>query len=74
MDLKAYHELTNDAWRYFRKYAEQIPMTDEAWSAAVEELNDIVIKHDSIQRMTRRTMMGVIDELEHLDREAKGKE
>ena len=49
-------------------------MTDEVWSAAVEELNEILVKHDGTQRMTHRTMMGVIDELEHLDREAKEKE
>lgn len=74
MDLKAYHELTNDAWRYFRKYAEQIPMDDNAWSDAVSELSDILTRHDEIKRMAHRMMAGIIDELEHLDREAKGKE
>ena len=74
MNLKEAYNVFTDAWRYFRRYAEQIPMTDEVWSAAVEELSGIIKKHDGIQRITRKLMTAVIDELEHLDREAKGQE
>ena len=72
--MTQYYRLFVDAWRFFRRYAEQIPLSDPAWEAAIEELNSVLIRHDSIQRMARRMMSGVVDELEHLDREAKGQE
>lgn len=70
--MTQYYRLFVDAWRYFRRYAERIPLTDQAWEAAVNELSGIVDRHNGIQRMTRKIMMAVMDELEHLDREAKG--
>ena len=71
MDLKAYHELINDAWRFFRKYAEMIPLPDNQWTTEVTEKLAFVEQHTGCRRLALKLMTAIEDELEHLDREAK---
>ena len=71
MDLKQYHDLINDAWRFFRKYAEQIPLSDQAWVEEVNEKSALIDKHTGCRRLALKLMTQIEDELEQLDREAK---
>ena len=71
MNTEAYFQLLTDAWRFFRKYAEQIPLSDSQWAAEVSEKLVFVEQHTSCRRLALKLMTAIEDELEHLDREAK---
>ncbi len=71
MDVKPYYTVLTDAWRFFRKYAEQIPLPDNQWTAEVTEKLAFVEQHTSCRRLALKLMTAIEDELEHLDREAK---
>lgn len=67
---REYYELFTDVWKYFRRYAGQIPLSDQAWEKAVQELTDILDRHTDCQRLARKLLIAAEDELEHLDRAA----
>lgn len=71
IDVKPYYTVLTDAWRFFRKYAEQIPLSDQAWVEEVNEKVALVDKHTSCRRLALKLMTQIEDELEQLDREAK---
>ena len=68
MELKQYHDLFNDAWKHFRRYAEQIPLSDQAWENEVNDKVALVDKYPGCHRMAVKLMTQIEDELEHLDR------
>lgn len=70
MNTEAYFQLLTDAWRFFRKYAEQIPLQNSQWAAEVSEKLAFVEQH-TCRRLALKLMTAIEDELEHLDREAK---
>lgn len=71
IEINRYYEAITDAWRFFRKYAEQIPLSDQAWAEGVAEKVALVDKHTSCRRLALKLMTQIEDELEQLDREAK---
>lgn len=72
MDIKKYYETITDAWRFFRKYLEQIPMSEADWQAEINEKILFVESHPETERLARKLMTQFEDELEHLDKESKG--
>lgn len=44
-NMKSYHTIWSEAWRYFRTYAEQAPLSEAAWSRAVDMLPEIARRH-----------------------------
>lgn len=72
MDIKKYYETVTDAWRFLRKYMEQIPMSEEKWQDEIAEKILFVESHPATERLARKLMASFEDELEHLDRSAKG--
>ena len=69
--MEGYYRLITDAWRFFRKYAGQIPMPDVAWGREVAEAILFVEDHHDQGRLARKLIAVIEDELEQLDREAK---
>lgn len=71
IDVKPYYTVLTDAWRFFRKYAEQIPLSDQAWVEEIDEKAALIDKHTGCRRLALKLMTQIEDELEQLDREAK---
>lgn len=71
MKTEMFFRLFTDAWRHFRKYAEQIPLTDLAWTEEVADKVALVDKHTGCRRLALKLMTQIEDELEQLDREMK---
>ena len=71
MNTDNYFKLMTDAWRFFRKYAEQIPLSDQAWVEEIDEKSALIDKHTGCRRLALKLMTQIEDELEQLDREAK---
>jgi hypothetical protein len=69
--MTQYYRLFVDAWRYFRRYAEQIPLSDPAWVEEIDEKAALIDKHTGCRRLALKLMTQIEDELEQLDREAK---
>lgn len=71
IDVKPYYTVLTDAWRFFRKYAEQIPLSDQAWVEEVNEKSALIDKHTGCRRLALKLMTQIEDELEQLDKEVK---
>lgn len=71
MDLKTYHEIWNESWKYFRTYAEQMPMDDATWERAIMMLPEIVTRHPEHEAFARAMILVVEKELEERDREMR---
>lgn len=71
MDLKAYHTIWNESWKFFKTYAEQMPMDDAAWERAIRMLPEFVNRHPDHQKLARKMIIAVESELEERDREAR---
>lgn len=72
MDIRKYYETITDAWRFLRKYLEQMPMSEQAWCDEVAEKIAFVESHPETERLARKLMAAFENELEHLDREENG--
>lgn len=72
MDIKKYYETVTGAWRFFRKYLEQIPMSEAVWQAEISEKILFVESYPEAERLARKLMTQFEDELEYLDKESKG--
>lgn len=68
MDLKAYHTIWNESWKYFKKYAEQIPMTEAAWDRAIRETCEFAEQYPEHEAFARALILAVEHELEVQDR------
>ena len=71
IEINRYYEVITDAWRHFRKYAEQIPLSDQVWVEEIDEKAALIDKHTGCRRLALKLMTQIEDELEQLDREAK---
>lgn len=71
IDVIPYYTVLTDAWRFFRKYAEQIPLSDQAWVEEIDEKAALIDKHTGCRRLALKLMTQIEDELEQLDRGAK---
>lgn len=45
MDLKPYHECTIDLWRFFRKWADKIPLEEKDWEQIWKEADELNEKY-----------------------------
>lgn len=70
MTATDYYNLFTDCWKLFRKYAAMMPLSDEAWTAAVNEKAAIVDRHSGCRRLARKLMCAIEDELQQLQRDA----
>ena len=68
MAAREYYNLFTDAWKFFRKYAGQIPLSAEAWAAEVSEKESFIDQHAGCRRLARKFMSAIEDELEQLQR------
>lgn len=71
MSTEMYFRLFTDTWRFFRRYAEQIPLSDQMWEAEISEKLTLVEKNAACRRLALKLMTLIEAELEQLDREAK---
>ena len=69
-ELKGYYSTFTDAWKFFRKWAVILPMTEEQWAQAVKESEEFLDKYDH-GKMAEYLMMAAIQKLEELERQAK---
>ena len=70
-DLKNMHAIVNDVWKLFREYAQRIPMSPVDWQQEVAAAIAFVDTHPKQNRLARKLIAVVEDELEQLDKEAK---
>lgn len=66
MDRKAYYSMFAEAWRFFCKYAERIPLDGSAWEELIDEMTIFVNRHPECERMSKKLIIAIEDELEHL--------
>lgn len=71
--LMEYHTIWSEAWRYFRTYAEQAPLTEDAWDRAVGMLPEFVKRHPEKEEFARKVALMVFQELERYDRAERKK-
>ena len=68
MDLKQYHTIWNDSWRFFKTYAEQMPMDEAAWERAIQMTSEFVKQHPENEEFARAMILAVEHELEVQDK------
>jgi len=68
MKIEEYYKTVTDAWRFFRKYLEQMPLSEEAWENEVQEKIAFVESHQKTGRFALHIMTAIENELEHLSR------
>lgn len=71
MDLKTYHTIWNDSWRFFKTYAEQMPMTDATWNRAILMTDKFVREHPEHEAFARALILVIEHELEVQDKAAR---
>ena len=71
MDLQKHHELWNESWRYFRHYAEKIPLSDDDWVEAIRMMSEFVDRHLENEAFARKLIIMVMRELEAQDKKAR---
>lgn len=69
-ELKGYYNAFTDAWKFFRKWAVIVPMTEEQWAQAVKEGEEFTDKYDR-GKMAEYLMLAAVQKLEELERQAK---
>ncbi len=69
-ELKGYYSTFTDAWKFFRKWAVILPMTEEQWAQAVKESEEFLDRYDR-GKMAEYLMLAAIQKLEELERQAK---
>lgn len=67
MDLKQYHEIITDSWKYFRSYAEKGQLTDHDWEQAINDANALIDKHRSHHKLISNLLVDMFGELERLN-------
>lgn len=73
MELSQYHDIWNESWRYFRHYAEKIPLSDEDWKEVIDMSSIFVDRHMDHERFARKLIVIIVREIEMRDREARKK-
>lgn len=68
MDLKQYHTIWNDSWRFFKTYAEQMPMDEAAWERAIQMTSEFVKQHPENEEFARAMILVIEHELEVQDK------
>ena len=64
MDLKQYHTLWNDAWKFLKHYAEQQPLSDDKWGEVCDMVDRFAKTHDDEWAAGKVAVM-VFNLLEH---------
>lgn len=72
MDLKQYHTLWNDAWRFFKCYAEQLPLPDEKWEDVIRMVEEYGKRHPENEYAARKIIITVFTLLEHEHKQLTG--
>lgn len=73
MKIEEYYKTVTDAWRFFRKYLEQMPLSEEAWINEVHDKIAFVESHQNTANFALHIMTVMEDELEYLVRREEGK-
>lgn len=72
MDVKRYYKIYTDVWKFFRKYAEQLPLSDSQWNEACREMIDICEQYKGdMAKFVSGIMYQTMMELERCDKAAK---
>lgn len=74
MNIKKHHEIYNACWKFLRKTAERLPITDDEWNDVCAECSEICAPYAGTEHevFVRLLMVRVImPELERLDRRAR---
>ena len=72
MNIKEHYEISATAWKYFRKYAEQLPLSDDQWNSACKEMIDICNQYGKdVAQFASGIMYQTMLELERLDKRMK---
>lgn len=70
--LREYHEIFVDAWKFFKHYAQQIPLPEDLWSdELIPMTSKFVTRHPEHEAFARAMILVVEHELEERDREER---
>ena len=70
-ELRQYNTILNEAWKYFRTYAEQMPMSDATWNRAILMTDKFVREHPEHEVFARALILVIEHELEVQDKAAR---
>ena len=63
-DTKQYYAAVTDAWKFFRKWSEQMPLNDEQWWQVVNEASAITNSHPEVKDFAAGLMVVMTKEME----------
>lgn len=67
-ELREYNTIWNDSWRFFKTYAEQMPMDEAAWERAIRMTDKFVREHPEHEAFARAMILAIEHELEVQDK------
>ncbi len=67
MDIKNYYSAITDAWKFFKKWAPEMPADDAKWWQIVNEAQQITAAHPEVQDFAARIMVAATKEFEEQD-------
>lgn len=63
-DLKLYYDAIIDMWKFFKKWAPEMPADDDKWWELINEAQQITAAHPEVQDFTARIMVAASKEFE----------
>lgn len=63
-DLKLYYDAIIDMWKFFKKWAPEMPADDAKWWELVNEAQQITASHPQVQDFAARIMVAASKEFE----------
>ncbi len=73
MEIGIYYSAITDAWKFFKKYAERLPISDSEWQQVIGEASEITKQYDSCMAFAAKELVNKVNELERLNDEIKRK-
>ncbi|MGN0263919.1 MAG: hypothetical protein ACI4DX_05970 [Oliverpabstia sp.] len=69
-ELKKQYNLFTEAWRFYRKWAIQIPLSDEQWQQIIQEAGEIRGKHEN-KESAKCLMIAVLESLDEVEKKVR---
>ena len=68
--LKKQYDLFTEAWRFYRKWAIQIPLSDEQWQQIIQEAGEIQQKYGNTETV-KHLMIAVLEGLDEAEKKVR---
>ena len=73
--IKAYFQMWSEAWKQFKKWAEEFRDDDSFWEKAVKDSEAFAARYKGtdLELFARRTLITILEELETISTTKRGK-